>query len=359
MLITEQLEVRYGAKENGIIALNGVNIEVREGEFFTLLGPSGCGKSTLLRSIAGLEKPTSGRIRINGSTVFDGKADSIVPANMRDISMVFQSYAIWPHMTVGQNVSFPLEMAKMGSAERSERTREALEMVGLGPLSYRPASLLSGGQQQRVALARAIVKNARILLLDEPLSNLDAKLRDSMRAELRSLQRKLGTTTIYVTHDQDEALTMSDRIALMRHGEVVEIGTPEELYYRPQHRFTAQFLGDTLLLPATLLGACERGISVETPIGNVVARAGTESNRRFSQVAIRPEHFSIVEQECVGINVWPAIIESVGFAGRWIEYTVVVGQQVLVIPKLSSTKLERGTRVFISVPVERCILVEE
>jgi len=252
MLTLSELRMDYPLGYGTVAALQGISLEVAAGEFFTLLGPSGCGKTTVLRSIAGLETPTGGAIRIAGDTVFSAEQGINVPPNRRDISMVFQSYAIWPHMTVGANVAFPLEGTRLSRAERNAEVQRALDLVGLGGHAERPAPLLSGGQQQRVALARAFVKNAKLLLLDEPLSNLDAKLREQMRDELRDLQKRVGTTTVYVTHDQDEALAMSDRIAMMRDGRVVEIGSPEDLYLRPRKRFTAEFLGRTVKNPPTV-----------------------------------------------------------------------------------------------------------
>ncbi|MEO8856638.1 MAG: ABC transporter ATP-binding protein, partial [Burkholderiaceae bacterium] len=226
-------------------ALDGVSFEVGEGEFFTLLGPSGCGKTTTLQCIAGLEEPSGGRITMGGQTVFSTDPKVLVPANRRDLGMVFQSYAIWPHMTVFDNVAFPLIHGprKAAKSDIPARVHEALARVQLDHLADRPAPMLSGGQQQRVALARALVHAPRLLLLDEPLSNLDAKLRDLMRGELRSLVKSLGITTIFVTHDQVEAMSMSDRVALMRDGRIAQLGAPRDIYLKPTSAFTASFLG--------------------------------------------------------------------------------------------------------------------
>lgn len=224
-----------------LAALDDINIAIDAGSFFTLLGPSGCGKTTLLRCIAGLETPDEGEIRIDGTVVFSRSAGIDVPINRRRIGMVFQSYAIWPHMTVFDNVAFPLKAQKLPDIDA--RVRRALDAVQLGGLADRPATRLSGGQQQRVALARAIVAEPSILLLDEPFSNLDAGLRDKMRTEMAGLQRQLGLTTVLVTHDQEEALSLSDRIALLRAGRVVEQGSPRMLYNEPKSAFAAEFIG--------------------------------------------------------------------------------------------------------------------
>ena len=223
----------YGASR----ALTGVNLTMAPGEFIALLGPSGCGKTTVLRSLSGLEQITSGAIRIDGQDVAN------VPVNKRDIGMVFQSYSLFPHMTVAQNVAFGLEMRKVAAGDRTRRVEEALEMVGLGPLGGRYAHQLSGGQQQRVALARALVTRPRVLLLDEPLSALDAKVRVQLRDEIRRIQTELGITTLFVTHDQEEALAVADRVAVMSQGNIEQIGAPEELYRTPSSAFVADFVG--------------------------------------------------------------------------------------------------------------------
>ena len=242
MLTVSRLVKRYDTRRADAFAVRAVSFDVAPGEFFTLLGPSGCGKTTTLRSIAGLETPDSGEIAIDGVSVFSSANRTVVPVAKRDIAMVFQSYAIWPHMTVRENVAFPLEAMGVNGAEAKRRIESALSIVGLTAFADRPAPMLSGGQQQRVALARAIVKQAKVLLLDEPLSNLDAKLREQMRVELRDLQRRIGTTAIYVTHDQDEALSLSDRIAVMKDGAIVEQGEAEALFAAPKEPYTQALL---------------------------------------------------------------------------------------------------------------------
>src|SRR5918911_1799345 len=249
MLKVQDLRLKYRTDEGEVEAIRGLSLNVERGEFYTLLGPSGCGKTSTLRCIAGLETPTSGQIEIDSTVVFSSAARTLVPPHRRNIGMVFQSYAIWPHMTVYDNVAFPLLHGSRKQPRKlvEEKVMRALNLVQLDALARRPAPMLSGGQQQRVALARAIASEPAVLLLDEPLSNLDARLRDDMRHEIKSLVRRLGTTTLYVTHDQLEALSMSDRVALINQGRIIQEGAPREVYLRPVDAFAANFLGRTNL----------------------------------------------------------------------------------------------------------------
>ncbi len=257
-LILKDVSRRYGKA----LAIDGINLRVSDGEFLTLLGPSGCGKSTTLSAIAGLDQPTGGRISFGDRVLVDAASGTYLPPEARGFGVVFQSYALWPHLTVEDNVGMSLKLRKVPAADRKKRIAEALELVELGPMTKRYPGELSGGQQQRVALARAIVFRPPLLLLDEPLSNLDAQLRQQARIWLKDIQRELGLTTIYVTHDQDEALAMSDRIVVMRGGKVVQLGTPQEIYRDPIHPFAASFIGNANLLAVTgvvggVSGACE------------------------------------------------------------------------------------------------------
>src|SRR5438445_3446129 len=238
--------------------IRGASFTLERGTFSTLLGPSGCGKTTALRCVAGRETPDEGVIAVDGRTLFDAKARVNVPVEQRSVGMVFQSYAIWPHMTVAENVAFPFTVARnrrYSRADVEEGVRRALAIVDLDGFQQRPSTRLSGGQQQRVALARAIVHEPRLLLLDEPLSNLDAQLRDEMRGELKRLQSKIGITTVYVTHDQSEALALSDCIAVIDQGRITQIGSPHDIYFRPVNPFVARFVGATNLLAGRLIGA--------------------------------------------------------------------------------------------------------
>jgi spermidine/putrescine transport system ATP-binding protein len=287
-------------------ALKGVSAQIMEGEFFSLLGPSGCGKTTLLRTIAGFEDLTDGVVLIDGKDM-DG-----VPPNQRPANMVFQSYAIFPHLNVGENVAFGLRRKKMSILEKKEKVKEALNMVGLVGYENRSSHTLSGGQRQRVALARALILRPRVLLLDEPLSALDKKLREQMQTELRRLQRQVGITFILVTHDQEEALIMSDRIAVMFDGEIAQLDSPQELYSRPKTKEVANFIGIMNFLPAIASDAKDGLIKVEIPgLGDaLIAEDQAPSGTLGTQIGIRPEMLTILlsddqkaEKEVVGTVV--------------------------------------------------------
>ena len=275
MLKVKSLYTEY-ASDNGTVvkAAQDVSFEVPEGKLFTLLGPSGCGKTTTLRSIAGLERPTSGDIEVSGRAVYSSSRGIFVAPNKRNFGMVFQSYAIWPHMNVFQNVAFPLEVRKIDSKQMRERVMRVLTAVQLDHLVEREATKLSGGQQQRLALARALVMEPQLLLLDEPLSNLDAKLRDRMRTELKRLQRELNLTTVYVTHDQSEALALSHEIAVMNEGFVVQVGTPRQIYETPTNQFVADFVGSTNFIGGTVTSLDGGSCVVSSAVGEIKAHAG-------------------------------------------------------------------------------------
>ena len=359
MLAIADLAVEYRADTGPVRAVDGVSVEVAKGEFFTLLGPSGCGKTTTLRSVAGFETPCAGRIAIAGRTVFSARERIAVPVHRRDIAMVFQSYAIWPHMSVAENVAFPLGSAGIRGRAARERVARALDMVGLAAFIDRPATQLSGGQQQRVALARAIAKDAALLLLDEPLSNLDAQLREQMRGELAALRARLGATTLYVTHDQEEALSLSDRVALMRAGRVVECGTPQELYYRPRRLFTAQFIGRAEIVPCTVARREGGAALLETPLGAIVSKCGASDASGRASLMIRPEHLSIVPADARVANTLPGTVASAVFLGRLFEYEIALGGRRLKLQTLSTQPHAPGARVALHAPPERCVLIGE
>jgi iron(III) transport system ATP-binding protein len=355
MLRVTGLTKLYGVDGQGI---NDVSFQVEAGEFFTLLGPSGCGKTTTLRCIAGLEEPSTGEIDIAGHLVCAPTRGVLVPTAKRDIAMVFQSYAIWPHMTVGENIAFPLRVQRLRTAEVKRRVDEVLEMVGLGGLGARPAPMLSGGQQQRVAFARAIVKGAAVLLLDEPLSNLDAHLREQMRRELRELQRRIGITTIYVTHDQEEALSLSTRIAVMQAGKVAELDTPARLYYSPRSAFGAAFIGQAEVWPCRQL-SCGAGVMVvDSGFGALRSQCFPENLGTQIALAIRPEHIEIHANAPPDTdNVIAGVIEREVFSGKLVEYGVKIGETLIRAQCTSATRWPVGAEVMLRLPPERCVVV--
>ena len=334
--------------------IDGVSFEVEQGELFTLLGPSGCGKTTTLRSIAGLEHPDSGSVRLRDQVLFDSQLGINIPVNRRGISMVFQSYAIWPHMTVFKNVSFPLEVLprkqRPSAAVIKDRVEQILETVGLLSYVSHSATQLSGGQQQRLALARALVTEPPIILLDEPLSNLDAKLRESMRLELKRLQRETGVTAIYVTHDQGEALSLSSRIAIMNSGKIVQVGTPREIYGSPASKYVADFLGGANFLEGTVTGGLSGDIWVDTGIG-VIHASGQPSREMGARVVVcvRPEHMristSIPDERPV--NGFDAKLVATAFLGDRIDHVVRTGECELRVRSEASVRIRRTDDVFI------------
>jgi ABC-type Fe3+/spermidine/putrescine transport system ATPase subunit len=313
---------------NGVSVVDGLSFQIQRGEIVSLLGPSGCGKSTTLRMIAGIEAPDGGEIRIEGEVVASPATGAFVPADRRDIGLVFQSYAIWPHMTVAQNVAYPLEVRRVSKAEIGERVARVLALVGLGGFERRPATSLSGGQQQRVALARALVYNPRLLLLDEPLSNLDARLRDELRVELRRIQRELGLTVLYVTHDQVEALSLSDRIAVMESGRIVQLGTPAAIYDAPGSLFVQNFFGRSLLIDGVLEDA-SGGAIVRCGDGTAIGiNAAGVSNGATVRASIRVEDMHTDGPPVGATGAWEAIatsIRDIRFLGDKVECELLVG----------------------------------
>ena len=309
----EHVSFGYGATS----VLENVDLEIETGEFFAFLGPSGSGKTTLLRLIAGFGQPNSGRILIGGRDVTD-----LAPWN-RNVGMVFQSYALWPHMTVAKNVAFGLERRRMSRAEIDRRVREGLELVGLEAYANRRPAQLSGGQQQRVALARTLVIEPEVLLLDEPLSNLDAKLRIEMRSELRTLQKKLGITTIYVTHDQEDANVVADRIAVLDAGRIQQVGAPVALYDHPANRFVATFLGSANLVDGRV-GADGRFVADGFAVAGVAGPAGPAC------ISIRPQDVALADGAGVDAGAVAALVEEREFLGSLIRYRLRAGRQILI-----------------------------
>ena len=322
-------------------AVDRLSLEIADGEVFTLLGPSGCGKSTTLRMVAGLEAPDEGAIYFGDKPIVITAERFSVPTEKRNVGMVFQSYAIWPHMTVEENVAYPLKSRKFSSAEIKRRVPEILELVGLSGMEKRPGPLLSGGQQQRVALARALVTEPRVLLLDEPFSNLDAKLREQMRLEVKMLQKRLNIAVLFVTHDQIEALSLSDRIALMSNGVVQQLGSPRELYEKPVNEFVRDFIGQTLLLKGKITS---RGANGQVAVAIDGAPNCVVSSRMHHQpgnasdmgvmIGVRPEDVDILP--AMGGETPPGMLSGTAhaalFSGDHIEYQVEVdGQNVFAV----------------------------
>ncbi len=307
------VELDHISKEfRGTVAVRDVSLRIADGEFFSLLGPSGCGKTTLLRMIAGFELPTSGEITIHGVPMGE------TPPNKRDVNTVFQSYALFPHMSVEQNVAFGLQMKNVPKADIAQRVKAALDMVQLSKYADRKPKQLSGGQQQRVALARALINQPEVLLLDEPLAALDSKLRKEVQLELKGIQQRLGITFIFVTHDQEEALTMSDRIAVMNMGDVLQVGQPTEIYERPNCRFVADFIGECNFVDGKVVSANGSRAVLETAQGlHVSGLMPTPMNVGDEAVlAVRPEKARLVEGEKpAGENVFPAVVERVAYIG--------------------------------------------
>ncbi len=351
-------------------AVDGVSFEVQAGEFYTLLGPSGCGKTTTLRSVAGLESIIDGTIRL-GNDILSRPKDGIELApHQRKLGMVFQSYAIWPHMTVFQNVAFPLEIAKPkpSKSEIASRVKEALAAVELSGYEKRMATHLSGGQQQRLAFARALVGQPRLLLLDEPLSNLDAKLRESMRAELRRLQRRLGVTTLYVTHDQMEALSMSNRIAVMSSGKIIQEDSPQAIYRRPQSRFVAEFLGNSNFVPA---------VRTDTPVSDGLAefRVGTIEGGLIQApcpdglpagasvaIAVRHEAARMAEADApTQPNSVTGTVSQIMFLGETVQYHVELGDGFEFLARAAGSfgAMKRQAKVQLILPARDCVVLSE
>ena len=353
------LVVRYG----GVVAVRGITFTVGAGEHLTLLGPSGCGKTTTLRAIAGLEKPASGEIRIGGAPVFSSSPSVNVPAERRGLSMVFQSYAIWPHMSVFDNVAYGLRVRKRPEAEVTQRVREALDLVQLGDFDTRSASKLSGGQQQRVALARAFVFSPSVLLFDEPLSNLDAKLRAEMRVELKELQRRLDITSVYVTHDLEEALAISDRIVVMRDGVIEQVGTPAEIYDRPRNTFVADFVGSANLIRGRRRPDLERDglVVIETSGGALVhGTAAPRPSGDEALMAVRTVRLRLDRTRPDGVvNAWPGRIRRRVFQGDFTQYHVEWDGRELIVRSATSDPVAEGDQVFISADPRYCVELEE
>ncbi len=361
MIRIENLHMRYRSEMGEVHPVRGISLTVQPGQFYTMLGPSGCGKTTTLRSVAGLETPDEGEITIGDEVVFSSSKNIKIPPYKRDIGMVFQSYAIWPHMTVFSNVAFPLKemKRKYSKAEIKEKVLKALSLVQLDGLEDRPAPFLSGGQQQRLALARALIKEPRVLLLDEPLSNLDAKLREETRLEVRELVNRLGITTLYVTHDQLEALTMSDMVAVMSQGQIIQEAPPNEIYQAPTGRFVANFIGLANFLEGEVKSTPQNGREfgeVKTSGGMIKCTLPDDAGVGEKVVIlVRPEDVNLIDSSSSAHeNVLSASVDSVVFMGDTLECRVITGGQSMKVKLHPSSTLSRGDSVRLELPPERC-----
>ncbi|HOG52688.1 MAG TPA: ABC transporter ATP-binding protein [Bacillota bacterium] len=341
-------------------ALSRVDLEIKDGELFTLLGPSGCGKTTTLRLIAGFYIPDEGKIFFGGNEVQD------IPTSKRNIGMVFQNYALWPHMTVFRNVAYGLQFKGIAKSEWAKHVNEALVKVGLVGYESRYPGQLSGGQQQRVALARALALNPDVLLLDEPLSNLDAKIRGSVRAEIRKLQQALGITTVYVTHDQEEALTLSDRIGIMNEGKLVQVGSPHDLYEKPVTRFVADFIGINNLISGKVKSVDGKWISVETPLGILTGSSLSDCKTGQScTVAFRPENVSVAEasEQRAFDNLLEGKVSFVSYMGNALRYEVEhaggLFSKADIKDPLGHKELSWGTHVKLGFPKSAALIIPD
>jgi len=356
-LCTEYLD-EHG---NAIRAAEEVTFEVPAGKLFTLLGPSGCGKTTTLRSIAGLERPRSGEISVGGALIYSSRKNVFIPPNRRGLGMVFQSYAIWPHMTVFENAAFPLQVGKQRPSRRQiqERVMRVLKVVALEDMAEREATKLSGGQQQRLALARALVMEPPLLLLDEPLSNLDAKLRERMRFELKRLQRELGITTVYVTHDQSEALALSHSIAVMNGGRIEQIGNPREIYERPRNQFVADFVGSTNFLEARVLSRDGDFYRVSSQIGGMkVLATDPLATDEIVTISLRPEDVELSEIAKEGENTWEGTVYQKVFLGESVDFQVTVGEHHLQCKAHPSLRTRVEEKIYLRADPEKCVALK-
>ncbi len=357
MITGARLHKTYLADDGSCVrALDDVGFAVKEREFYVLLGPSGSGKTTTLRAIAGLDLPDSGRITINGRVVFASEDEIHIPPEERPIAMVFQSYALWPHMDVHDNIAFPLRrgIRRVPQEEAARRVGRVVELLRLKSELHRPVSTLSGGQQQRVALARALALEPAVLLMDEPLSNLDARLRARLRVELKEITRSIGITTVYVTHDQTEAMVMGDRIAVMEHGRILQEGAPWTLYHQPAELFVAKFLGEMNFISGKIEPGNDQYARVATPVGPLIlVRSPTTPKEGSVVLGFRPEDAMLVQAP--GENVICARVTARHYLGDAFLYQACSGEISFEIRRPKAEQLELGKEIFVHLPPRACI----
>jgi iron(III) transport system ATP-binding protein len=363
MLRVRQLGKSYGTGDDRVQAIHDLTLDVGAGEFLALLGPSGCGKTTTLRCIAGLERPDAGEIRIGDVVACDAARKLYQPTFKRDIGMVFQSYAIWPHLDVFENVAYPLRVQRPRLREQdlNGQVVEMLALVGLDGLARRPSTALSGGQQQRVALARALVRRPRLLLLDEPLSNLDAQLREQMQHELSDLVRRVGVTTVYVTHDQGEALAMADRVAVMMNGRLAQADTPQALYGRPNAPAVAAFLGSASMIPGTITEVRANGTGLVRVDGDDglldVTLPGSARIAEPVQVSVRVEDIAVMRaRPPCGVNIVHGLVERISFRGGFRDCHVRVSRSLVRARLDEAIPANSGDHVWLSVDPARVVV---
>ncbi len=347
-LVVDDLVKLYGHVQ----AVDHVSFAIEEGTFMSLLGPSGCGKTTTLRCIAGLETPSGGQIRIAGATVYSSGARINVPVHRRELGMVFQNYALWPHMTVFHNIAFPLRLRRMGKRDMQHRVGQLLEMLRLEGLGNRYPSQISGGQQQRVALARALVHDSKLLLFDEPLSNLDAKLREQAIFELKQVHKQLGKTILYVTHNQVEGLAMSDLLAVMNHGVIKQLGHPREVYQNPVDHYVANFVGKVNTAQGVMIGHSEG--FCEARVGSLVVRGrymgDPPARNERVEVFFRPEMTTIAAGDASGpANVWSGKVAAAAFLGDQTEFSVALDGFTVRVSQAGSTSFSEGSTVTVTI----------
>ncbi len=347
MISIRKLEKIFDSARGPVRAVDGIDLEVAQGEFMVLLGPSGCGKTTTLRCVAGLERPDGGSIEIDGELVDSAGGQTYVPPERRDIGMVFQSYAVWPHLNVYQNVVLPLTegQRRIPRSEVRDRALEALRLVRLDGLEERPVTDLSGGQQQRVALARAVVTRPKVLLMDEPLSNLDARLRDQMRDELRRIAESVNVTSLYVTHDQAEALSLGDRVCVMDEGEILQLGTPKQVYSEPPNLFVARFVGEMNFIPGRVVDAGH----VESGVGTIACAVPPACAPGAGVVlGVRPEHIGIGPDDPAAATRGQVLRQT--YLGDALHCQVQVGEVELTVKAVGDAEYTRDENVAVSLP---------